>query len=265
MTDEILIAYLCNTLHETARQEVEAWYLASKDNQTLLEQLYFTLFVGNRLWAYNQADTEQSFLDLKEKIRRRNAGKRRMKYGWQMAITAAAAVFAGVIVLNGFQMMKTLSKPFTIVTNLGERVQAVLPDGSKIWVGACSTLEYYNPLPFFASKEREVYLSGEAYFEVEKDKTHPFVVHSNDLRIIVAGTRFNIRSNEDDMFITTTLLEGEIKVTTTAWGDEEIIMKPGEQLRFNRENTQRELYACPAANEYIGWINGKLHFEGAPL
>ena len=53
MTDETLIAYLCNTLHETACQEVEAWYLASKDNQTLSEQLCFTLFVGDRL----QTDT----------------------------------------------------------------------------------------------------------------------------------------------------------------------------------------------------------------
>ncbi|MDR0691936.1 MAG: DUF4974 domain-containing protein [Prevotellaceae bacterium] len=265
MNNETLIAYLCNTLHETARQDVEAWYLASKDNQTLLEQLYFTLFVGDRLHVYNQVDTEQSFLELKEKIRRKNAGKRRMKYGWRMAITAAAAVFAGMIVLNGIHMMKTLSKPFTIVTNLGERVQAVLPDGSKIWVGACSTLEYYNPVPFFASKEREVYLSGEAYFEVEKDKTHPFVVHSNDLQITVSGTRFNIRSNNDDILITTTLLEGEIKVTATAWGDKEIVMKPNEQLRFNREINQSELYVCPAAEEYIDWINGKLHFENAPL
>jgi ferric-dicitrate binding protein FerR (iron transport regulator) len=265
MTDEILIAYLCNTLHETVRQEVEDWYLASKDNQALLEQLYFTLFVGDRLRAYNQADAERSFLELKEKIRRKNVGKRRVKYGWCIAITAAAAVFAGVVVLNGFHMMKTLSKPFTIVTNLGERVQAVLPDGSKIWVGACSKLEYYNPLALFGAKEREVYLSGEAYFEVEKDKNHPFVVCSNDLQITVSGTRFNIRSNDDDLFITTTLLEGEIKVTAAAWGDKETVMKPHEQLRFNRETGQSEWYACPSAKEYISWVNGKLHFEGASL
>jgi ferric-dicitrate binding protein FerR (iron transport regulator) len=265
MTDEILIAYLCHTLPEEARREVETWYLASKENQKLLEQLYFTLFVGDRLQAYNQIDVEQSFLELKEKIRRQHAGKRHVKYGWRIAIRAAAAVFAGILVLNGFQMMKTLSKPFTIVTNLGERVQTILPDGSKIWVGACSKLEYYNPLPFFASKERQVYLNGEAYFEVEKDKAHPFVVHSNDLQITVVGTRFNIRSNDDDLFITTTLLEGEIKVATPAWGDKEIVMKPNEQLRFNRETEQRELYACPSAQEYIEWIDGKLHFEGASL
>jgi ferric-dicitrate binding protein FerR (iron transport regulator) len=111
-----------------------------------------------------------------------------------------------------------------------------------------------------------VTLSGEAYFEVEKDRSHPFVVRSNDLQITVLGTRFNIRSNDDDPFITTTLLEGEIKVTATAWGiDKEIVMKPNEQLRFNREGNQRELYVCPTAEEYIDWINGKLHFENAPL
>ena len=265
MTDEILIAYLCNTLHESAHKEVEEWYLASKDNRKLLEQLYYTLFVGDRFLAYNQTDAEHSFLELKEKIRRKNAMKRRVRYGWHIAITSAAAVLAGVIVLNGFHMMKTLSKPFTIVTNLGERVQTILPDGSKIWVGACSKLEYYNPLPLFGSKEREVYLNGEAYFEVEKDKNHPFVVCSNDLQITVSGTRFNIRSNEDDMFITTTLLEGEIKVTAAAWGDQEIVMKPNEQLRFNQETNAIEWYACPSAKEYIGWIDGKLHFESAAL
>ena len=56
MTDEILIAYLCNTLHESAHKEVEKWYLASKDNRKLLEQLYYTLFVGDRFLAYNQTD-----------------------------------------------------------------------------------------------------------------------------------------------------------------------------------------------------------------
>jgi ferric-dicitrate binding protein FerR (iron transport regulator) len=265
MTNEILIAYLRNTLHETTRQEVEAWYLASEDNQKLLEQLYFILFVNDRLQAYNQVDVNKSFLALKERMKAKTIVNRKVRYSWRIAIAAAAAVFAGMIVLNGIHMMKTLSQPFTIVTNLGERVQAILPDGSKIWVGACSKLAYYNPIPFFVSNEREVYLNGEAYFEVEKDKTHPFVVHSNDLQITVTGTRFNIRSNADDLFITTTLLEGEIKVTAAAWGDKEIVMKPNEQLRFNQETNQNEWYVCPSAKEYIGWIDGKLHFEGAPL
>jgi ferric-dicitrate binding protein FerR (iron transport regulator) len=265
-SEEQLIAYLIGTLPESECKDVEDWYMASDDNQKLLEQLYFTLFVGDRAYTFNQVDTDKSFRELQARIKanwkRHVAGRKYMRYGWRIAV-AAAAVFAGLLIFNGVKVMDASSKPFTIVTNISERAQTILPDGSKVWVGACSKVEYYAPL--FFTKERKVHLTGEAYFEVEKDDEHPFIVNSDKLQITVVGTKFNIRSNKDDKFITTTLLEGSIRVTSPEWDGKEIIMKPLEQLRFNQENSQRELYTCPTAEEYVGWINGKLHFEQAPL
>jgi ferric-dicitrate binding protein FerR (iron transport regulator) len=267
MNEEELIAYLCNALSAADCQKVEAWYLASEDNQKLLEQMYFTLFVSDRAHAFNEVDVDKSFAELKDKIKRstnkRKPRSKYLRYDRRIAL-AAAAVFIGVVLLQGVKIIEMYSQPFTIVTALGERAQTILPDGSKVWVGACSKLEYYMPLVF--AKERKVYLTGEAYFEVEKDTKHPFIVNSNSLQIAVTGTRFNIRSNEDDPFITTTLLEGSIRVTAAGWEEgQAIIMKPQEQLRIHQKNDQSELFICPIAEEYIEWINGRLHFEQASL
>jgi ferric-dicitrate binding protein FerR (iron transport regulator) len=267
MNDAILIAYLTDTLQEKEYKEVEAWYLASEENQQLLEQMYYTLFIGNRAHAYNQVDVNKSFLELKAKIAQRRhkktAAYKFLQYGWRVAVTAAA-VFAGIIVLNGIWPKGSASEPFTIVTNLGERAQTILPDGSKIWVGACSKVAYY-PATFF-TKERRVHLIGEAYFEVEKNEKQPFIVNSNNkLQVTVVGTKFNIRSNEDDRYITATLLEGSLCITAPGWNGKEIIMNSQEQLRFNQETGQSDWYVCPTAKEYIGWVHGKLHFEQASL
>jgi ferric-dicitrate binding protein FerR (iron transport regulator) len=267
MNNERLIAYLTGTLHEKERKEVETWYLASEDNQQLLEQTYFTLFVGHCAHAYNQIDVNKSFLELKERIRRnrrKTAPVRRfLKYGWRVAV-ASAAVLAGIVVLNGLRIMESTSRPLTIVTNLGERAQTILPDGSKVWIGACSRVAYYPPS--FFTKERRVFLTGEAYFEVAKNEQQPFIVNSNNkLHVTVIGTKFNIRSNEDDRYITATLLEGALRITAPEWNGKEIIMNSQEQLRFNQETSQSTWYACPTADECIGWVYGKLHFEQAPL
>ncbi|MDR1681658.1 MAG: DUF4974 domain-containing protein [Prevotellaceae bacterium] len=267
MNNEKLIAYLTGTLSDDDRREVETWYMASKENQQLLEHLYFTLFVSDRAQACNRIDVDRAFEELKARIRRNERKKtvqrRFLKYGWRVAITAAA-VFAGIVMLNGIRVMDRASQPFTIVTTLGERARAILPDGSKIWVGACSKVAYYPATVF--TKERRVELTGEAYFEVEKDEEQPFIVNSNNkLQVTVVGTKFNIRSNEDDRYITATLLEGMLRITAPGWDGREIIMNSQEQLRFNQETGQSDWYVCPTANEYIGWIHGQLHFERAPL
>ncbi|MDR2361281.1 MAG: DUF4974 domain-containing protein [Prevotellaceae bacterium] len=267
MNDAILIAYLTDTLQEKEHKEVETWYLASEENQQLLEQMYYTLFVANRAHAYNQVDINKSFLELKARIAQRRHKKTTvqyvLQYSWRIAV-AAAAVFVGIVVLNGIRSVESASAPFTIVTNLGERTQTILPDGSKVWVGACSKVAYY-PATFF-TKERRVHLIGEAYFEVEKKEKQPFIVNSNNkLQITVIGTKFNIRSNEDDQYITATLLEGALRITAPGWNGKEIIMNSQEQLRFNQETGQSDWYLCPTAKEYIGWIHGKLHFEQASL
>lgn len=111
-----------------------------------------------------------------------------------------------------------------LTTDNGETYQVRLPDGSSVWLNAASTLKY--PSSFAKLAERLVELSGEGYFEVAKDKAHPFIVKTADQEVRVLGTHFNINAYADEPGIATTLLEGAVKLTA---GKRENLLKPGEQ------------------------------------
>nr|WP_068890696.1 FecR family protein [Pedobacter panaciterrae] len=99
----------------------------------------------------------------------------------------------------------------TLTTARGETYQVRLPDGTSVWLNAASTLKY--PASFVAHKNRRVELSGEGYFEVAKDKAHPFIVATDKQEVEVLGTHFNINSYADEPNTKTTLLEGSVRIS----------------------------------------------------
>ncbi|MES2456816.1 MAG: FecR domain-containing protein [Bacteroidota bacterium] len=113
-----------------------------------------------------------------------------------------------------------------ISTPNGGQWQIELPDGTKIWLNAATSLVY--PLSFSGSKERRVELDGEAYFQVAKDKLHPFIVRTAKQEVEVLGTHFNINSYADEQFTKTTLLEGSVRVTKSDSHQTEML-SPGKQ------------------------------------
>ncbi len=114
----------------------------------------------------------------------------------------------------------------TMTTPKGGQYKVVLPDGTRAWLNAASSITY--PIAF-SQKTREVRITGEVYFEVAKDRLRPFYVRMRDMEVQVLGTHFNINSYKDEPSIKTTLLEGSIKVS--AANGENILLKPGEQAQ----------------------------------
>ena len=115
----------------------------------------------------------------------------------------------------------------------GGRSSLILPDGSKIWLNAGSNLKYNRN---FDIREREVFLDGEAFFDVEKSK-HPFVVHTSHLDILVLGTTFNVKSYSEDDNIETTLVEGNIRIEQKE-SDQPLFLKPKQKLTYNKRLNQ---------------------------
>lgn len=109
----------------------------------------------------------------------------------------------------------------TIKTPKGGNYQVCLPDGTKVWLNAASSLKY--PTAFTSLRERRVELSGEAYFEVIPNKSLPFKVATVNQLVEVTGTHFNINSYSDEEAIRTTLLQGSVRI------NQNIILKPGQQ------------------------------------
>lgn len=110
-----------------------------------------------------------------------------------------------------------------LTTPAGGQYQVILSDGTKVWLNAATTLRFPAT---FTGRERLVQLSGEAYFEVAKDKAHPFRVEVNHTAVEVLGTHFDIMGYPDEQHVNTTLLEGAVKVFK---GSQTALLHPGEQ------------------------------------
>jgi len=115
----------------------------------------------------------------------------------------------------------------TLTTAKGETYTLTLPDGSKVWMNAASSLTY--PAALVEGRLRRVKLAGEAYFEVTKDKTHPFIVETDKQLITVLGTHFNVNSYNDENETKTTLLEGSVKVALLADTLKSAVLKPNQE------------------------------------
>lgn len=145
----------------------------------------------------------------------------------------------------------------TMTTPKGRQYQLVLPDGSQVWLNAASSITYPT---VFAGKERGVTLTGEAYFEVAKDRSKPFHVKVNDLDVQVLGTHFNINSYRDEAAVKTTLLEGSVSVSGNG---QTRILKPGQQAVA--DGRQLTIVDEADVEMAMAWKNGKFQFDHTPL
>ena len=151
-----------------------------------------------------------------------------------------------------------LNQQNTLVTPRGGEYHIILPDGTNVHLNSFSELKY--PLLFDADK-RVVTLSGEAYFEVAPDKNRPFYVETEEVKIRVLGTVFDVNTHYT-RGVRTVLVEGAVALE---WGDQkEIRMKPGELADFDRTTTEVTLKEVDVTS-YISWKEGYFVFEDEPL
>lgn len=145
----------------------------------------------------------------------------------------------------------------TIETPRGGQYQVNLPDGSRVWLNAASSLKYPTS---FTGSERKVELEGEAYFEIAHNKSMPFRVVSNKQVVEVLGTHFNVNAYADENALTT-LLEGSVKIETA--GDVSQFIKPGQQTELT-SNGDLKVSAVNAGLS-VAWKNGKFIFRNEPV
>jgi transmembrane sensor len=135
-----------------------------------------------------------------------------------------------------------------------------LADGSRVWLNAGSSVTY--PV-VFTGKERNVSISGEAYFEVTHDAAKPFIVSKGAMHVTVLGTRFNINAYDDEAAIRVTLLEGSVKVNATT-DLQSLLLKPGQQAIVSRSNTL-SMASTIDVDVVMAWKNGLFSFSNSSL
>lgn len=143
-----------------------------------------------------------------------------------------------------------------IETPIGGKYQVNLPDGSKVWLNSSSSLRFSA---LFNGHTREVELSGEAYFDVSKNKGKPFRVITKDQIVEVLGTQFNINSYSDEGPIKTTLIEGSVKII---YKDKVVLLSPGQQFQ-PKELVSAVLEAD--TEEVVAWKDGYFVFKNEDI
>ncbi|WP_316792008.1 FecR family protein [Pedobacter frigoris] len=165
----------------------------------------------------------------------------------------------------------------TLSTEKGETYQVILPDSSVVWLNAATSLSFSTKL--HTNSKRRVTLTGEGYFEVAKDKTHPFIVSSVGQEVEVLGTHFNVSAYSGEQIVKTTLLEGSVRVNAN--GIQKILTPGTEAVNTGQDINVNEVDATLSvawkddkfvfANENIEnimkkverWYDVEVHYRGA--
>ena len=157
------------------------------------------------------------------------------------------------------QSIDAISKPNVLLVPRGEYFSVQLSDGSKVWLNSETILKYPS---VFSGDLREVEFTGEAYFEIAKDPNRPFVIHTQDQKIEVLGTAFNVTSYSDEEKIVTTLVEGKVELEMTS--GEKVILEPNEQSVLYKSNG---IISKSTVNveSYVSWRHGVMYFEQLEL
>jgi ferric-dicitrate binding protein FerR (iron transport regulator) len=250
---------------EASEQEIKALmnYYYSFRNMPEWDELQ----LGNR--DQLEAEMEQRLL---AGIRRAPQEQVQVRRAWwpRMAAAVALIVLAGILWIY-FVDSKKLSAPVSkgILTTLpGQRRQVKLPDGTQVWLSPASTLQY---LEHSGDNTMQVWLDGEAFFDVQKDASHPFIVVSGELTTTVLGTSFGIQAYPGQSGVGVTVVTGkvavkEVSVTgTAAAGKTAIPLSPNQRAVFNKQTRAISITGHVDTEQLLLRRNGILKYKGAPL
>lgn len=233
----------------------------------------------------NEVTEEDIALSLQKMHKRRLASGAKMRRmnisGWIKTASAIAASLLLAVVAVLFYIKKAETdkgQPNIVSTRKGAKSNIVLPDGTKVWINDDTKLTYYYD---FKSR-REVFLAGEAYFDVTHDEEHPFIVHTPTINIKVLGTVFNVRAYANEATTQTTLLKGAVEVGLNSDKNKRILLKPNEKVTIQnsyiqeKQERQKEHKAIivletittdsvDASVSEIQWVKKRLAFNQEPL
>lgn len=164
-----------------------------------------------------------------------------------------------------YNQQKTTHQQFAIqeiTSPPGIRSQVVLPDGSKVWLNAESTIKFQVP---FQENSRNIDIVGEAFFDVAKNPDQPFFVQSGKVQVKVLGTRFNYKAFAEDETIEVVLEEGKIALNLQNDSkNKETVLRPGDRAVIEKQSS-KTIVKNENINKYIAWHTGKLVFDNSPM
>lgn len=181
---------------------------------------------------------------------------------WPYQIAALVIMVLGLSLVAYLDFVKKQAEWVEMATTEQETRQILLPDGSKVWLNRASSLRYGKQ---FKAASREVWLKGEAYFEVSHNPGKPFLIHTSGTTTQVLGTSFNIRSYQQESTVKVGVISGKVSFTAQDHeNDKQLILQPGHGAVFNKAKKAIEKKEKMNPN-LLAWKTHQLKFEDAPL
>ena len=261
--EEILPRYCSGEATVEECRMVEEWIGQSDENYRIFKQMYTIDQVMGTVQMESKVDMEKALASVSRKM-----SKAPSHITWFTWVQRAAAILF-IPLLIAFAIQNFTPSPTEVAqmievkTNPGMTTTVDLPDGTKVYLNSESSLTYPS---FFSKDKRDVKLTGEAFFEVQKDPEHRFIVSGpHHTQIEVLGTSFNVEAFERDSFISTTLVEGKVRFAYQKNRQPTTVdMKPGQKLMYDTTSSQVKLIQTSGETE-TAWKDGKIIFQATPL
>ena len=268
--ENLILKKLTDDISVQEDSQLRSWLESSKENEKEFSGFQKAWEKSRLIW---QADhTKESYQKLAENLEFDDTSTNAKIVAWQRSsnirrVAAVVALLLGIsFAIYFFNIQPNASNPelvvSTIVKNIpkGKKLQTRLPDGTKVMLNSGSSLEY----PENFREERVVKLAGEAFFEVKRDESRPFIVESKDLAVRVLGTSFNVSAYPKDETISVAVATGivEVKSKTKTTGSILAQLSPNESINYMRSSGQ---YSVDEFDDdhFFAWKDGILDFKQA--
>ncbi|WP_321438638.1 FecR domain-containing protein [uncultured Bacteroides sp.] len=264
ISEELLLKYLKGECTEDDWRKINLWLSESKNNERELFLMEEAFHSGEKEYLLSSECIENAKARLFAEIEKCNQPKKAFFHVNPILRYAAMIIIIltfGTIGVTYIARYLSIPKEIIISVSDKDQVKEVqLPDGSMVWLNHSTVLKYPES---FAKGNRQVILNGEAYFEVKKDKSKPFIVSSDAMQIKVLGTVFNLKSSKYAKMAEVTLIEGLVEVKGNR-DEGHIVLSPGQKAELNR-NTGRLVVKQVNAKLDAVWRDNLIPFEKATI
>jgi len=266
MKEETIIAFLNSELPAREMAEFEKWIRHSDENRNTFEQVK-TIWDNSRVdFSTVEIDSGKAWDRIRSSIPEEVSSPEKLpgrSPGTFLRIAATVVVLLGIAYLSArlIDSRSLTGQEWTTVRTSVERSDIGLPDGSHVWLNKNSSLSYPER---FRHRIREVRISGEAFFDVMKERGKPFVVSTGKSLVEVLGTSFNVESGEVKDEVIVTVVSGRVSLSEREDPDNTVILEPGERgvLYTSQDRLEKGMNTD---HNFLAWKTGILTFRGAAM
>ena len=266
MKDELLIRYLNNELMPEEKSSVEEWINSTQENRSYFNKIKY-------IWDNSKVDssrvrinTDTAWESIRSAAMARNKPVRLYPSATFRIISRIAAVAIILLAVGITGVYLTKSHRAAGIQRLSVRAsneikEVTLPDGTRVWLNRHSSVTWPDG---FKGRMREVTLTGEGYFEVEKNRFRPFIITAGDAGVRVLGTSFNVLSDTAISKTSVTVVTGKVALYDPMRKDRRVVLEPGDEGIMEARPPSISKQPNEDRN-FLAWKTGVLKFENTPL